>query len=183
MNPNNYKKQCERALKRKIELITYKGGKCEKCGYDKNIAALDFHHKNPEEKNFQLDSRHLSNTHIDKLKKEADKCILVCATCHREIHNAKYDKNNINTLLNEYTSENISVYSKKKKTSVCPVCGKEFFYVKGKKYCSSECRLQDKNYPSYEEVYESYKILNSWEKVAVKYNLTRKIIRNIVKRK
>ena len=68
MNSNNYKKQCERALKRKLELIELKGGECEICGYNNNIAALDFHHINPEDKNFQLDSRHLSNTHIDKLK-------------------------------------------------------------------------------------------------------------------
>ena len=183
MNPNHYKKQCERALKRKIELIAYKGGCCEKCGYDKNVAALDFHHLNPNEKSFQLDARHLSNTHIDKLKQEANKCILVCANCHREIHNSKYDKNNIDNLLMECKSENVSVYGKKKKTTVCPVCGKEFFYVKGKKYCSSECRLKSKNYPSYEEIIETYQNLKSWEKVACKYNLTRKIIRNIVKRK
>ena len=39
MNPNSYTKQNERGLKRKLELIKYKGCKCEKCGYDKNISA------------------------------------------------------------------------------------------------------------------------------------------------
>ena len=86
MNPNSYKKQCERALKRKLELIEHKGGKCEKCGYDKNIAAFDFHHVNPENKEFHLDARHLSNTNIEKLIKECNKCILLCANCHREFH-------------------------------------------------------------------------------------------------
>ena len=62
MNPNDYVKQKERALSRKLELIKLKGGKCERCGYDKNIAALEFHHLDPSTKSFQLDSRHLSNT-------------------------------------------------------------------------------------------------------------------------
>ena len=99
MNPNEYRKQKERALKRKLELIELKGGKCEKCGYDKNIAALEFHHLNPSEKSFQIDSRHLSNTHIDKLKIEVNKCILLCANCHREIHNEQFEKENIPLLL------------------------------------------------------------------------------------
>lgn len=68
----------------KIKLVEYKGGKCERCGYDKCIDALEFHHLNPDEKDFGLscgDTRSL-----EKLKAEADKCIMVCANCHREIH-------------------------------------------------------------------------------------------------
>ena len=68
----------------KIKLVEYKGGKCERCGYDKCIDALEFHHLNPDEKDFGVscgDTRSL-----EKLKAEADKCIMVCANCHREIH-------------------------------------------------------------------------------------------------
>ena len=150
-NPNNYLKQQERALTRKLELIEEKGGKCEICGYDKNIAALDFHHLNPEAKLFQLDSRHLSNTTIVKLREEADKCILVCANCHREIHNKHLDKSNIPTLLNEMVSKHISL-EHKNKTSICKHCGKEFPYSKNKIYCSDECREADKGYPTYDEI-------------------------------
>ena len=28
-------------------MVDYKGGKCERCGYDKNISALEFHHLDP----------------------------------------------------------------------------------------------------------------------------------------
>lgn len=66
-------------------LVDYKGGKCEICGYDKCLNALDFHHINKEEKNFALNSSNY-NKSIELLKKEVDKCILVCANCHREIH-------------------------------------------------------------------------------------------------
>ena len=69
--------------RKKRELIEYKGGKCEICGYDKCDRALQFHHKNPKEKDFQISGKSLS---FKNLKNEVDKCILVCANCHCEIH-------------------------------------------------------------------------------------------------
>ena len=63
------------------------GGCCSKCGYNKNLAALEFHHIDPESKEFQIDIRRLSNTSMDKLQEEIHKCILLCANCHREEHN------------------------------------------------------------------------------------------------
>ncbi len=69
--------------KRKEELIKYRGGKCENCGYNKINSALQFHHKNPNEKDFNIGGRNYS---FEIMKKEVDKCILVCANCHCEIH-------------------------------------------------------------------------------------------------
>lgn len=68
-------------------MILYKGKKCEICGYDKCEGALEFHHLNPLEKDFQIGDIDLSNNlNIDDLKKEVDKCQLLCANCHREQH-------------------------------------------------------------------------------------------------
>ncbi len=65
--------------------IKYKGGCCIKCGYNTFSGALEFHHLNPNEKDFTI--AHLKQYSFkDKIKKELDKCILVCANCHREIH-------------------------------------------------------------------------------------------------
>ena len=47
---SSYSYQKERGFKRKRELVLLKGGCCSKCGYDKNLSALEFHHKNPSEK-------------------------------------------------------------------------------------------------------------------------------------
>lgn len=69
--------------RKKKELVEYKGGKCEKCGYDKSTRALQFHHLDPIEKDFTISRKSYS---IERLKKEVDKCILVCANCHLEIH-------------------------------------------------------------------------------------------------
>jgi hypothetical protein len=67
----------------KLKLVEYKGGKCQLCGYNKSINALHFHHLDPKEKEFTISGKTLS---FDKLKNEADKCFLVCANCHSEIH-------------------------------------------------------------------------------------------------
>lgn len=76
-----------KAHRRKVKeiLVQYKGGKCEICGYNKCIAALDFHHLDPKEKDFGISQTNIYRN-IDKLKEEVDKCLLVCANCHREIH-------------------------------------------------------------------------------------------------
>lgn len=74
----------ERKREAKKLAVKYKGGCCSKCGYNKSLNALDFHHVNPSQKNIKWNS--FRNRFNDKLKKELDKCILLCANCHREIH-------------------------------------------------------------------------------------------------
>jgi hypothetical protein len=75
----------ERQRKLKQKAIDYLGGKCNKCGYDKCPAALDFHHLDPAEKDFTI-SQVSRTSWNDKLKAELDKCVLLCANCHRETH-------------------------------------------------------------------------------------------------
>ncbi len=65
------------------ELIGYKGGKCKICGYNTCMEALDFHHLNPLEKDFTISGKSWS---FETLKKEVDKCELLCRNCHTEVH-------------------------------------------------------------------------------------------------
>ena len=81
-----YEKQHERGLTRKLDLIALRGSCCEICGYSKNIAALQFHHLNPEEKDSQMDMRKLSNSKWDWCLAELAKCQVVCGNCHAELH-------------------------------------------------------------------------------------------------
>lgn len=67
----------------KQKAIEYKGGKCVVCGYSKCHRALGFHHLNSSDKRFNISS---STRSFASIKKELDKCILVCANCHAEIH-------------------------------------------------------------------------------------------------
>ena len=82
----SYSAQNLRGRKKKIDLVNLFGGKCSECGYDKNLAALTFHHLDPKEKSFKMDMRSLSNRKWSTIKREADKCILLCANCHAELH-------------------------------------------------------------------------------------------------
>jgi len=75
----------KRRKKLKDMAIEYGGGKCQVCGYDRCKRALSFHHKEPSQKDFGLSSRGLTRS-WEKTKIEIDKCILVCANCHMEIH-------------------------------------------------------------------------------------------------
>ena len=55
---------------------------CTKCG-ENRWWLLDFHHENPEEKDGEISSLVGSPS---KLKKELEKCIVLCANCHRDLH-------------------------------------------------------------------------------------------------
>ena len=73
----------------KIKLIHYLGGKCKICGYDKPVPSVyDFHHRDPNTKEFGISGKTIS---FEKLKKEADKCDLLCGNCHQEIHEKEYE--------------------------------------------------------------------------------------------
>ena len=85
-NDNETRKHQKTILRRsmKMQAIKLLGGKCSICGYNKCIDALEFHHKNPKEKDFKIGAGNTISW--DEYKKEAQKCILVCSNCHKEIH-------------------------------------------------------------------------------------------------
>jgi len=75
----------KRRKKIKAMIVSYKGGKCMICGYDKYSGALDLHHIDESKKSFGLGQNGLTRS-WEKTKAEADKCVLICANCHREVH-------------------------------------------------------------------------------------------------
>ena len=85
----SYPAQKKRGLDRKLSLVKACGGKCSRCGYAINLAALAFHHLGGKE--FQLDARSLSNRKLEPILKEVEKCILLCNNCHAEVHNPSLD--------------------------------------------------------------------------------------------
>jgi predicted HNH restriction endonuclease len=73
------------ATSRRRDLVAYKGGVCERCNASPLYVAFDFHHKDPEQKKFPLSQRNMARKWGDLIK-EADKCHLLCANCHRIVH-------------------------------------------------------------------------------------------------
>lgn len=66
----------------KADAVAYKGGCCTLCGYDKCNTALQFHHLDPSKKDFDKFNRF----RLEDSKSELDKCVLLCANCHFEVH-------------------------------------------------------------------------------------------------
>jgi hypothetical protein len=67
----------------KLRAVAYKGGCCQICCYSRSLRALQFHHLNPDKKDFTVSSVCKS---WKTIKKEIDKCILLCSNCHAELH-------------------------------------------------------------------------------------------------
>ncbi len=65
-------------------LVTERGGACEQCGYDRCLAALQFHHREPSEKSFGLALNGTARS-LEKARAEAEKCDLLCANCHADV--------------------------------------------------------------------------------------------------
>ena len=80
---SSYRCQRRRRIERKRRLVEIRGGRCEDCGYDVSIAALEFHHRDSTTKEFGLGN---FNGSWERLLTEADKCDLLCANCHRRRH-------------------------------------------------------------------------------------------------
>lgn len=81
------KYQVERWVKVKLRMIEYKGGKCKKCGLeikDSHYSVFEFHHIDPKAKDNNFEN--IRTKKFDTIKKELDKCVMLCSNCHRITH-------------------------------------------------------------------------------------------------
>ena len=102
------------------------GGKCQICGYDKCLNSLTFHHVNGKKE--YSPSYVIMRWSWERAKKELDKCILVCANCHGEIHY-------------QYRDMDFSSYIRPWITKTCPSCLNVFDTKESEQiYCSEGCR-------------------------------------------
>jgi len=58
--------------------------RCVHCGYDEHFECLDLHHVNPEDKEIGVSA--LRGSSYERIKREVDKCVILCAICHRLLH-------------------------------------------------------------------------------------------------
>ena len=88
----NVKHVSQRRQKLKNMSVEYKGGHCIICGYNRCMSALEFHHLDQNKKDFSISVNGYTMS-WEKVKNELDKCVCVCANCHREIHSGLIDIN------------------------------------------------------------------------------------------
>lgn len=78
-----------RRIRMKMRAVKYLGGKCVKCGQKVHFAAFQFHHKDSNNKEFNVGR--VMNKSWDSIVPELDKCELLCANCHAEMHSTRYE--------------------------------------------------------------------------------------------
>ena len=118
----------------KQKAVHYKGGKCNMCGYNNEMKALQFHHTDSKAKDFAISQ--VKSSSWDNIKIELDKCILLCANCHSEIHAKEINEEN-----EKIRNITISLRERVKDTRICERCKTEFKIHKHyeSKFCNS-CR-------------------------------------------
>ena len=75
----------KRRKKVRLMAVAYKGGECSRCGYSRCVEALEFHHVDSSQKDFGISQDGYTRS-WERVRQELDKCVLVCANCHREVH-------------------------------------------------------------------------------------------------
>ena len=78
-----------RCQQHKVQLLVTYGSKCTECGLSyngSNACCFDFHHINPKNKEFNVNAATFNKYSKEKVFKEAEKCVILCANCHRLHH-------------------------------------------------------------------------------------------------
>lgn len=169
--------------RRKLNLIKVCGDKCNICGYDKVPDALEFHHIDEKNKSYGIASNGTCHD-LEADLLEIQKCILVCANCHREIHAGFYFKSQLLSL--RIYDENIAQILREEKQQLsektiyyCSNCGKQ---LSGKTItglcaeCIAKKRRVVKDRPKREELKKLIQTM-AFTKIGEKYGVSDNTIR------
>lgn len=68
----------------KLRAVAAFGNKCCICNYERCAGALEFHHLEPDGKDFGIS--HGDTMSWSKVVAELRKCVMLCSNCHKEVH-------------------------------------------------------------------------------------------------
>ena len=158
--------------KTKQRMVNAFGGKCGICDYNKCNAALEFHHLNPDEKEFGFGSIRS----WEKAVIEVRKCVLLCSNCHVEVHNGITQIPENITRFDESFAEYREQF-KKNMMDNCPICGgdKRIDYLT----CSNSCGGKRREVIDWDSIdlLKMYKEIGTYIGVAEKLNVSDSTIR------
>ena len=153
------------------------GGHCVCCGYDRCQTALEFHHLDPTQKDYQISNS--NNSSWAAVRNELPKTVLVCANCHREIHAGLIDSVSLSSSFDEERAKEIDTKVeevKSHKIYYCKYCGKEVWAGNDRcPECAALMRRKAER-PSREELKDDIRN-NSMVSVGKKYGVTDNAIR------
>lgn len=156
------------------------GNKCQICGYDKCISALDFHHINPEEKSVEFNKN--ANRSWATTREEIKKCILLCANCHREVHAGLIPLNELEPSFSEERALEIDALVHAIKTNkiiYCVDCGVEIAAGSTRCVkCAHKMQRKIVDRPDKDELYDFiYQLNGNFTKVAAHFGVTDNAVR------
>lgn len=160
--------------RKKQHAVDVFGGECCMCGYNKCVEALEFHHLDKNEKE-ESPSTAILRWSFERAKKELDKCILVCANCHREIHAANKEQKPLD----------LQQYYKPWLKKTCECCSNTFeTKLENQKYCSSSCfgLSQRKATRPTKEVLEELIKTNTWVQLGRMFKVSDNAVRKWAKK-
>lgn len=83
---NRSANQLRRRRRLKKELVDAFGNQCARCEGLFPPECFDFHHTDPRTKEFPVDQQQIAGRAWEAVLREASKCVLLCANCHRTVH-------------------------------------------------------------------------------------------------
>ena len=173
--------QRDRWKARKLAATMLFGGACDVCGYDKNLACLDFHHLDPAQKEYVF--HEVVKRPWDEVLAELKKCVLLCKNCHGEVHNPEMAKEKIDIGCANRNLDKDKIPAGQRclmATGTCPVCKNDVF---GTKYCSIKCSHMVQRRverPSREQLEKDINEL-SWVAIGRKYGVSDNAIKKWAK--
>jgi hypothetical protein len=169
---NNSKIVMRAQRRKKIFAVEQFGGKCQICGYNKCVDALEFHHID-EKLKLENPTYVIMRWAWVRAKSELEKCILVCANCHREIHHKKCNSELINLIKPWVDIE-------------CKCCKKMFSTkLPDQLYCSNGCRsYMDRKVdrPPKEQLIELMEQKTSWVQMGRMFGVSDNAVRKWAKK-
>lgn len=110
-------------VQRRHDIMKELGAQCQRCGYNKSLRALHFHHKDSSEKKMWSNGK--ARVSPEEVRAHPERFIVLCANCHAELHDEEAQK--------------------ERTYATCDFCGKSFRTQPHRagngrgKYCSKRC--------------------------------------------
>jgi hypothetical protein len=176
-----YESSHKHGQKKRMLLIKAFGGECKICS-EKNIKCLQFHHLDKRTKSFSIGSNIKKNAH--NIWTEAEKCILLCGNCHKEVENGVHRKlekqwvGKIHSVLSH--DEWVSIFKKPAKQIKFCCCGKEICVQA--EHCRKcyEIKQRKVKRPTYKQLLKDIDLTN-YTKTGDKYGASDNAIRKWIK--
>lgn len=127
-NSTTYSKQARKQVK--TLLVDAFGSRCCYCGEIFPIEVFEFHHMVGETKSFDIAQGISKHVSWEKLIKEVEKCVMLCANCHRMLHHGHLSSSN----MLYYTKP---IFLQRGLNKRCKKCNK--FIFDNRTFCSRGC--------------------------------------------